>query len=486
MGELFARLSHLRHASVHRVVTSIESIKKMMIDAVELADVLKDFPRRNKLRCIELAIYDVDLESLQRITHQPVEAFVDFNYPGCQAGSICDTARRAQQYALEAPRAMAPMFPVAQALSPALVRKMPQHKRKGPLSAGSIGNHPASNNHSQVRTRDRNAPYPKVRDFIKKSINHLIDLTGDGEIDLGLVGVSKNNPVDLTIDRPKDKSLPTTIKSSGIDEFQGKKDSNPLGDVKAEDAISAIGLGRPTTVGATGTTRFAANNFAQVQKTGPKQQQQQPHSSTGFGGVVQKPAKGGLFSQIQGKPVDGAFGATNTEQAQNTSNHSGQQNYEHHTQVATGFAGVVGGKGLFSQIYAKPTGTPPGGQFNVGTQQPDIMESLFRRVSENHRPNLATSKGANSAAKNPQTAQGQRGPFLTQVMSMVKRAPTALISRFRTPSPLPEGNFVPALRQTSGNIPRSSTPDAHREVDTKVGSQFENFRTQVANPDDSD
>jgi hypothetical protein len=69
---LFRRVSHLRHAAVHRLRTPVDVIKRMMQDAMAIVAGLGDNLRRMKLECMQIALHSNDLISLEKAVSTPL------------------------------------------------------------------------------------------------------------------------------------------------------------------------------------------------------------------------------------------------------------------------------------------------------------------------------------------------------------------------------------------------------------------------------
>ncbi|CAG8958872.1 hypothetical protein HYFRA_00011825 [Hymenoscyphus fraxineus] len=276
----FLRLAHLRHAAVHRNFCSIAIIEAMMKDAVVLANGLKDFTRRNKLRCIELAVHTRDHGSIRGIIHLSLDSFENFEYPGRVPGATFGS-----------PREELPLTPAAP-LAPALLADKYRGRKGGFLPLGDENGqytrspsppgfrpsqpvlrpsvYPSGNTRSQARLRDRdkNEPYPtgrRRRGLVEraakrfKSVSSLrtemhgdmgksdrspFEITADSDEGLAKahaknlkfaadVGKSKENPLDLTVDSDDElnKAQSKNPKVGGDNSSHGSRPLQFLGNV---------------------------------------------------------------------------------------------------------------------------------------------------------------------------------------------------------------------------------------------------------------
>ena len=69
------KLHHIRHAAVHRLPTSVSSLKLMLADAQLLTNGLRDIPRSNKLRAMALALESHDVKAVEAIIAAPLSSF---------------------------------------------------------------------------------------------------------------------------------------------------------------------------------------------------------------------------------------------------------------------------------------------------------------------------------------------------------------------------------------------------------------------------
>jgi hypothetical protein len=69
------KLHHIRHAAVHRLPTSVSSLKLMLADAQLLTNGLRDVPRSNKLRAMALALESHDVKAVEAIIAAPLSSF---------------------------------------------------------------------------------------------------------------------------------------------------------------------------------------------------------------------------------------------------------------------------------------------------------------------------------------------------------------------------------------------------------------------------
>lgn len=72
IGALFRRVCHLRHAAVHRLKTPVDVIKRMIQDAIAIVAGLGDNLRRMKLECMQIALHENDLISLEKAVSTPL------------------------------------------------------------------------------------------------------------------------------------------------------------------------------------------------------------------------------------------------------------------------------------------------------------------------------------------------------------------------------------------------------------------------------
>ncbi|CAG8983100.1 hypothetical protein HYALB_00004542 [Hymenoscyphus albidus] len=202
------RLAHLRHASVHRHVCSIAIIEAMMKDAVVLANGLNDFTRRNKLRCIELAVHTRDHGSIRGIIHLSLDSFKNFEYPGRVPGATFGS-----------PRKELPLDPAAP-LAPALLADKYRGRKYGFLPLGDENGqyrrspsppvfrpsvYPSGNTRSQarLRDRDRNEPYPtggRRRGLVERAAKRFKSVSSLRTEMHGDMGKSDHSPFEITAD----------------------------------------------------------------------------------------------------------------------------------------------------------------------------------------------------------------------------------------------------------------------------------------------
>jgi hypothetical protein len=89
LNTLFVRIHQIRHAAVHRLRYSYDSLKRMVSDALLFTDALKDDTRAKKIRAIQNALHErEDVVAIERVVRTPLEAFRS------TAGALQDTTNR--------------------------------------------------------------------------------------------------------------------------------------------------------------------------------------------------------------------------------------------------------------------------------------------------------------------------------------------------------------------------------------------------------